>query len=60
MTTLLSRETLPGLVGQTLGPGEWVEVTQERVNEFASATGDHQWIHVDVERAKRESNGVAG
>ena len=35
MTTLLSRETLPGLVGQIIGPGEWVEVTQERVNEFA-------------------------
>ncbi len=52
MTTLFSRETLPGLVGQTLGPGEWVEVTQDRINEFASASGDHQWIHVDVERAK--------
>lgn len=52
MTTLLGRETLPRLVGKTLGPGDWVEVTQERINEFANASGDHQWIHVDVERAK--------
>jgi acyl dehydratase len=52
MTQLLSRETLPGLVGTVIGPGEWVEVTQERINEFASASGDRQWIHVDVERAK--------
>lgn len=52
MTVLLSRETLPGLVGTVIGPGEWVEVTQDRVNEFANASGDHQWIHVDVERAK--------
>lgn len=52
MTTLFSRETLPDLVGTTLGPGEWVEVTQARVDDFANATGDKQWIHVDVERAK--------
>lgn len=52
MTSLLSRETLPRLVGQALGPGEWVEVTQDRIDEFARASGDHQWIHVDVERAK--------
>jgi acyl dehydratase len=51
-TTMLSRESLPGLVGQTLGPGAWLEVTQERINEFAHASGDHQWIHVDEERAK--------
>lgn len=51
MTTVLSQQTLPGLVGSTLGPGEWVEVSQERVNQFAQASGDHQWIHVDVERA---------
>ena len=35
-----------------LGTTEWLEITQERVNQFADATGDHQWIHVDVERAK--------
>lgn len=38
--------------GEELGTSEWVEVTQERVEQFAEATGDHQWIHVDVERAK--------
>ena len=46
---------LPSLVGQELGRSEWLEVTQERVNTFADATGDHQWIHVDVERATAES-----
>ena len=39
-------------VGQALGPTEWTTVTQERINTFADATGDHQWIHVDPERAK--------
>ena len=34
-------------------PGDWFEVTQDQVNKFADATGDHQWIHVDVERAKK-------
>ncbi len=52
MATILSRDTLPGLVGQSIPPGEWVEVTQERINQFAEATGDFQWIHVDVEKAK--------
>jgi acyl dehydratase len=42
-------------VGKEVGTSDWVEVTQERVNLFADATGDHQWIHVDVERANRES-----
>jgi acyl dehydratase len=41
--------------GETLGSSDWVEITQEQVNTFADATGDHQWIHVDVERAKKES-----
>ena len=44
-----------GLVGTRLGPTDGVEITQEMVDLFAEATGDHQWIHVDVERAKRES-----
>ena len=48
---------LEGLVGQEVGVSDWLEITQERVNEFADATGDHQWIHVDVERAKREIGG---
>lgn len=43
---------LKALVGQDLGTTDWVEVTQEKVDLFAEATGDHQWIHVDVERAK--------
>lgn len=43
------------LVGETIGPSDWHVVTQEQVNTFAEATGDHQWIHVDPERAKRES-----
>jgi acyl dehydratase len=42
-------------VGRHLGYSDWLEITQERVNLFAEATGDYQWIHVDVERAKRES-----
>lgn len=52
MTTVFSIETLPGLVGQVLGPSEWMEVRQDRIDEFARASGDFQWIHVDVERAK--------
>ena len=43
---------LPGLAGQRLGPTDWREMTQERVNEFADVTEDHNYIHVDPERAK--------
>ncbi|MFN2540514.1 MAG: MaoC family dehydratase [Mycobacteriales bacterium] len=43
---------LPSYVGREIGPGEWHEITQERVNQFAEATGDDQWIHVDVAKAK--------
>jgi acyl dehydratase len=46
---------LKELVGEHLGYSPWMEISQERVNQFAEATGDHQWIHVDVERAKAES-----
>ena len=42
-------------LGEELGVSDWLEVTQERINLFADATLDHQWIHVDVERAKEES-----
>ena len=43
---------LKAVEGQHLGYSDWLEITQERVNTFADATGDHQWIHVDVEKAK--------
>jgi acyl dehydratase len=46
---------LKALIGQEVGPSEWREVTQELVNQFAEVSGDDQWIHTDVERAKRES-----
>jgi acyl dehydratase len=55
MTTTTTLAELPGLVGTELGTSDWYEVTQEAVNKFADATGDHQWIHIDVERAKKES-----
>ena len=42
-------------LGQTLGESEWLQIDQDRINLFADATLDHQWIHVDEERAKRES-----
>ena len=55
MSTTTTMAELPGLVGTELGTSEWYEVTQEHVNLFADATGDHQWIHVDPERATKES-----
>ena len=48
-------EGLKGLLGEQIGPSEWREVTQEHINAFADLSGDHQWIHTDVERAKNES-----
>src|SRR4051794_41757661 len=54
-TTADGIEGVQALVGQHLGYSDWVEITQERVNQFADATGDHQWIHVDPERAAKES-----
>ena len=51
-TTIDGINGLEKLVGEHLGYSEWHEITQEQVNLFADATGDHQWIHVDVERAK--------
>jgi acyl dehydratase len=48
-------EGLKGLLGEEIGPSEWREVTQEDINAFADLSGDHQWIHTDVERAKNES-----
>jgi acyl dehydratase len=48
-------EELAAMVGQEVVVSDWLEVTQERIDKFADATGDHQWIHVDVDRARRES-----
>jgi len=42
-------------IGQELGVSQWIAVDQDRINAFADATGDHQWIHIDVERGQRES-----
>lgn len=48
-------EGMQALVGETIGPSEWRQVTQDDIDAFARLSGDDQWIHVDVERAKRES-----
>ncbi|MET0510272.1 MAG: MaoC family dehydratase [Thermoleophilaceae bacterium] len=53
--TVSGIEELKGLVGQTIGPSDWREVTQAAIDGFAEISGDDQWIHVDVERAKTES-----
>jgi acyl dehydratase len=56
MTSLdYSMTTAPEFVGRELGTTEWITVGQDRIDQFAACTGDHQWIHVDVERARRES-----
>ena len=47
--------TIHQFVGRELGVSDWLTVDQERIDQFAACTGDHQWIHVDVERARRES-----
>jgi acyl dehydratase len=54
-TTTTTLSELPALKGSELGTSDWTAVTQDRVNLFADATDDHQWIHVDAERAKAES-----
>jgi acyl dehydratase len=53
MTTTLTFADLESASDRELGTSEWVEITQEQVNQFAEATGDHQWIHVDPEMAKQ-------
>jgi acyl dehydratase len=50
--TIVTIDELPSLVGTRLGPSEWLVISQERIDTFANATGDHQWIHVDPDRAK--------
>jgi acyl dehydratase len=52
MRILQSLAELPPLVGQEVAVSDWLTITQQQVNQFAEATGDHQWIHVDVEKAK--------
>jgi acyl dehydratase len=55
MKVISSIDDAVGLVGQELGVGEWKEIDQKRIDAFADVTEDHQWIHIDVERAKTES-----
>ena len=50
-----SLDELKQLTGQEIGVSDWLELTQERINQFADATGDHQWIHTDAARAKAGS-----
>jgi len=52
MTTTVTYADVAGLAGTDLGSTDWLEITQDRVDRFADATDDHQWIHVDPERAK--------
>ncbi len=52
-TVFESPADLESAVGKHLGYSDWLEITQDRIDRFADATGDHQWIHVDPERAKR-------
>src|SRR3954447_13122078 len=55
MKTVNGVDELKSLIGETVGPSEWREVTQDDVNTFAELSGDDQWIHADVERARAES-----
>jgi acyl dehydratase len=55
MKVIKSIDDALSLIGEELGVSEWLEIDQKRINDFADVTGDHQWIHVDVERAKAES-----
>lgn len=55
MQVITSIEQAQSLVGSELGVSDWMQIDQKRINDFAEVTGDHQWIHVDVERAKAES-----
>ncbi len=57
MLTVESPGAMKALVGQELGVSSWMTIDQDRINKFAEATGDFQWIHVDVERAKTEMPG---
>ncbi len=52
MTTTIAYSAVAGLAGTDLGHTDWLEITQQQIDTFADATGDHQWIHVDPQRAK--------
>jgi acyl dehydratase len=54
-TVISDAAALVDLIDRDLGTTDWIEVSQERIDAFAEATGDRQWIHCDVERAQRES-----
>jgi acyl dehydratase len=53
--TVVDLAGLPGLVGREVATSDWLVITQDRIDAFADATGDHQWIHVDAERARAET-----
>jgi acyl dehydratase len=55
MTLATTLDKLSGFSGQEIAVTDWLEITQERINQFADATDDHQWIHIDRQRAQRES-----
>ena len=55
MVVITSIDGAQALLGRELGVSDWLTVDQRRINDFAEVTGDHQWIHVDVERAQAES-----
>ncbi len=57
MTESIKANELPSLIGQELEPSSWLEITQERVNQFADATNDHQFIHIDEEKAAQSPFG---
>jgi len=57
MLTVETPQDLKQHIGETLGPSDWITVDQAMIDKFAEVTGDHQWIHVDVERAKKEMPG---
>ena len=54
-SSALTFDTLPDFVGRSIGVSSWIDVPQTRIDAFADCTGDRQWIHIDVERAERES-----
>ena len=57
MLVIKDIEEVKKSIGQEIGVSEWLEIDQDRINKFADATGDHQWIHVDVEKAAAEMPG---